>query len=51
MRKELEIAFDYLESYAEKLKPFMKWYVENTGVNIEKQFADKEVEEYRNAIN
>ena len=36
MRKELEIAFDYLESYAEKLKPFMKWYVENTGVNIEK---------------
>ncbi|CAK92427.1 unnamed protein product (macronuclear) [Paramecium tetraurelia] len=51
MRKELEIAFDYLEQYAEKLKPFMKWYVENTGVNIEKQYADKEVEEYRNAIN
>jgi dynein heavy chain len=30
MRRELEQAFDYVESYAERLKPFMSWYVENT---------------------
>ncbi|CAK72703.1 unnamed protein product (macronuclear) [Paramecium tetraurelia] len=51
MRRELEVAFDHLEQYANKLKPFLQWYVENTGVNIENQFTDKDVDEYRNAIN
>ncbi|CAD8076520.1 unnamed protein product [Paramecium sonneborni] len=43
MRRELE--------YANKLKPFLKWYVENTAINIENQFKNKDVDEYRNAIN